>query len=169
MTTENLGYTALPTFRSVNVVEEIVHDLDGREQIWVPLAEGVEMCPQVFDCTNGGWTNLIRIAPGGSLACHYHTGVVHGYTLRGSWRYLEHNWVAGVGTYIYEPNGEMHTLVADPEEGMTTLFVTHGCLVFVDSEGTMIGFEDVYSRLEKCRRHYRAISRDPVELDALIR
>lgn len=167
---KKLGYTALPSFRSVNVTEEIVLDLVDSEIVWVPLAEGVWMAPQVFDCTNGGWTNLIRIAPGGQLACHYHTGPVHGYTISGSWRYLEHNWVANVGTYIYEPNGEMHTLVADPVDGMTTLFVTHGCLVFVNAEGEAIGFEDCFSRLEKCRRHYEATDGlDPAVLDAMIR
>ena len=162
-------YTSLPRFRSVNISHEIVHDLSLDQIVWVPLSDGVWMSPQVFDCTNGGWTNLIKIAPGGQLACHYHTGIVHGYTVQGSWRYIEHNWTAIPGTYIYEPNGEMHTLVADEKLGMTTLFVTHGCLVFTNKDGEAIGFEDVFTRLEKCRRHYREIGRDPAELDALVR
>ena len=31
--------------------------------------------------------------------------------MRGHWRYLEHDWVAKPGTFIYEPAGEAHTLV----------------------------------------------------------
>jgi len=32
-------------------------------------------------------------------------------TMRGHWRYLEHDWIAKPGTYIFEPAGEAHTLV----------------------------------------------------------
>lgn len=167
---DDLGYTQLPKLQSRNLMPEIVlHSAIDGPIVWVPLSEGVWMAPQMFDCTSGGWVNLIRVAPGGSLACHYHTGPVHGYTLEGAWRYLEHDWVAKVGTYIYEPAGEMHTLVADEKLGMTTLFVSHGTLVFTDAEGRQTGFEDVFSRLEKCRNHYRREGLDPALLDRLIR
>jgi 2,4'-dihydroxyacetophenone dioxygenase len=35
-------------------------------------------------------------------------GTVHGYALRGQWRYQEHDWVAKRGTFIFEPAGEDH-------------------------------------------------------------
>jgi 2,4'-dihydroxyacetophenone dioxygenase len=63
--------------------------------------------------------------PGSMVGTHYHVGTVHGYTMRGHWRYLEHDWVAKPGTYIYEPAGEAHTLVIteDSPEPMMTMFV----------------------------------------------
>jgi len=82
--------------------------------VWVPIRPGVSLRPMMFDITNGGWSNLLRIGAGERLACHYHTQPVHGFTLKGSWRYLEHNWVASEGTYIFEPPGEMHS----PELGV---------------------------------------------------
>lgn len=157
-------------FRSVNLVDEIV--VDGGtddEAVWVPIRPGVSLRPMMFDVTNGGWSSLLRIAPGEKLACHYHTQPVHGLTLKGSWRYLEHGWVAREGTYIFEPPGEMHTLLAEAETGMTTFFVTRGSLVYTDAEGRQIGYEDVFTRLALCREHYARTGRDPAELERMIR
>jgi hypothetical protein len=157
-------------FRSVNTIAEIVVDADtGNDAVWVPIRPGVSLRPMMFDVSNGGWSSLLRIAPGEMLACHYHTQPVHGFTLEGSWRYLEHNWVASEGTYIFEPPGEMHTLVADAKTGMTTFFVTRGALIYTDAEGRQIGYEDVFTRLAQCRDHYARTGRDPAELDALVR
>jgi quercetin dioxygenase-like cupin family protein len=36
--------------------------------------------------------------------------VVVGYVIRGRWKYLEHDWVAEEGSFVYEPPGEIHTL-----------------------------------------------------------
>lgn len=157
-------------FRSLNLIPEIVVDSHPEdESVWVPIRPGVLLRPMMFDVSNGGWSSLLRVGPGESLACHYHTQPVHGFTLQGSWRYLEHNWVAGEGTYIFEPPGEMHTLVAGAKTGMTTFFVTRGALVYTDAEGRQIGYEDVFTRLALCREHYARTGRDPAELEAMIR
>ena len=39
--------------------------------------------------------------------------LVVGYVIKGAWRYLEHDWVAREGGYVYEAPGETHTLVVD--------------------------------------------------------
>jgi hypothetical protein len=31
--------------------------------------------------------------------------------MRGHWRYLEHDWTAKPGTFIYEPAGELDALI----------------------------------------------------------
>jgi len=158
-------------FRSVNLIDEIVVDTDAANpKVWVPLAPGVSLRPFMFDVTNGQWSSLLRVDPGKSLACHYHTQVVHGYTLAGAWRYLEHDWVAKAGTYIFEPPGEMHTLVADPQEGMTTFFVTRGSLIYTDrATGKQTGYEDVFTRLALCRSHYAAAGFADSVIEGMIR
>ncbi len=123
----------------------------------------------MFDVTNGAWSSLLRVAPGKSLACHYHTQPVHGFTVKGSWRYLEHDWVAKAGTYIFEPPGEQHTLVADPREGMLTFFVTRGSLIYTDGAGRQNGYEDVFTRLALCRRHYASVGFDDSVINGMIR
>ena len=50
----------------------------------------------------GGFSVVLRGLPGSVVGTHYHVGTVHGYTMRGYWRYLEHDWIAKPGTYIYE-------------------------------------------------------------------
>jgi hypothetical protein len=76
-------------------MSELVIDTEGDDKHWIQLTEDVRQRPLLFDCTNGAWANLLSIRPGGRLKCHYHTGPVHAFVLNGSWRYLEHDWVAG--------------------------------------------------------------------------
>ena len=162
---------APPTvFSSVNVVSEVIEHFDRNDaKRWVPIREGVAFRPFLFDVANGGWSSVLRIAPGQQLACHYHTQPVYGYTIEGSWRYLEHDWIANEGTFIYEPPGEMHTLVAHETKGMMTFFVTRGSLIYTDAAGRQSGYEDVFSRLALARAHWAAHGLDPAELDAMMR
>ena len=90
------------------------------------------------------------------LSRHRHTNPVHGYVLKGRWRYLEHDWVAEEGGYVYEPPGETHTLVI-PEnvEEMITLFQVNGIMLYVDPDGNALGYEDVFTKITMCRKHYQ--------------
>ena len=81
------------------------------DRLWVPYANGVWFQPCCFNVTSGGFSLVLKGLPGSMVGTHYHVGTVHGYTMRGHWRYLEHDWIAKPGTYIYEPAGEAHTLV----------------------------------------------------------
>ncbi|MEA2640607.1 MAG: 2,4-dihydroxyacetophenone dioxygenase, partial [Chloroflexota bacterium] len=103
------------------------------EKLWVPYVPGVWFQACAFNLSTGGFTNVLRINPGHQLNPHYHISTVHGFTLRGRWRYLEHDWVATPGTYIYEPAGEAHTLVVDeqPNEPMMTIFILSGGLIYL--------------------------------------
>ena len=64
------------------------------ERFWVPYAEGVWFQPCCFNVTSGGFSVVLKGLPGAKLGTHYHVGIVRGYTMRGEWRYLEHDWVA---------------------------------------------------------------------------
>ena len=90
-----------------------------------------------------------------------------------TWHYLEHDWVAREGSYIFEPAGEVHTLVvpSDAPEPMVTFFVLQGGLVYVDDvkSGRFTGYDDGFTLLELAREHYRQVGLDPKLLDALIR
>ena len=73
----------------------------------------------------GTWANLIRVSAGGKVERHRHRGAVQGWVMKGRWRYLEHEWVATPGSYIFEPENGVHTLVVEAEE-MVTLFMIDG-------------------------------------------
>ena len=75
--------------------------------------------------------------------------VVVGYVIKGKWRYLEHDWIADEGSFVYEPPGEVHTLVVpDDCQEMITFFIVHGALMYVDPQGKATGYDDVFTRLE---------------------
>jgi 2,4'-dihydroxyacetophenone dioxygenase len=126
------------------------------EKLWVPYGENVWFQPCSFDVTKGGFANVLKVMPGARLSKHYHTSTVHGYTLRGSWHYLEHEWVATPGTYIFEPPGELHTLVvdADQKEPMMTFFVLSAALIYVNEDNSFMAYDDGFTLLELARKHY---------------
>src|SRR5437867_255735 len=143
------------------------------DRLWVPYANGVWFQPCSFNVTTGGFSVVLKGLPGSMVGTHYHVGTVHGYTMRGHWRYLEHDWVAKPGTYIYEPAGEAHTLVIteDSPEPMMTLFVVGGGLIYLDKavDGRFAAYEDGFTLLELTRKHYREAGLDMRSLDLLVR
>jgi 2,4'-dihydroxyacetophenone dioxygenase len=140
---------------------------------WVPYADGVWIQPCCFNVTSGGFSVLLKGLPGASLGVHYHVGTVRGFTMRGHWRYLEHDWVAGPGTFIYEPAGEAHTLVIadDSPEPALIFFVVEGGLIYLDKAdgGSFAAYEDGFSLLELTRSYYREAGFDARQLDLLVR
>lgn len=145
----------------------------SNEKLWVPYAPGVWLQPCHFNLTSGGMSVLLKGLPGAMLGVHYHVGTVQGYTIHGWWRYLEHDWIAKPGTFIYEPAGEAHTLVVteDSPEPAEIFFVVEGGLIFLDKpkNGAMAAFDDGFSILDLCRKHYRQADLDVRELDQMIR
>ncbi len=143
------------------------------ERLWVPYVPDVWFQACHFNVTTGGFTNILKVLPGAKLPAHYHISTVFGYTLRGTWHYLEHDWVAVPGTFIFEPAGEAHTLVvpADAKEPMVTIFVLNGGLIYIDNieNGKMVGYDDGFTLLELARKHYREVGLPLSKLDAMIR
>ena len=125
------------------------------ERIWVPQAENVWFRPLLLNATEGSWCNLLRVRRSGILSRHRHPAPVHGYVLKGCWRYLEHDWVAREGMYVFEPPGEVHTLIVDSDvDEMVTLFHVSGALIYVNEDGQPNGFDDVHAKIAMCRTHY---------------
>jgi 2,4'-dihydroxyacetophenone dioxygenase len=128
------------------------------ERIWVPQADNVWFRPLCLNVSSGYWMNLLKVRKSGILSRHRHPGPVHAFVLKGSWRYLEHDWVATEGSYAFEPPGETHTLVVDEGvEEMITYFQVNGCMYYVDPWGAHVGFEDVFTKIDMCRKHYDGI------------
>ena len=128
------------------------------ERVWVPQAPDVWFRPLMFNTVQGGWCNLLRVRRSGVLSRHRHPGPVHAYVIRGQWRYREHNWVATAGMYVFEPPGETHTLIVDADtEEMVTFFNISGAMIYLDEKDCITAYEDVHTKIEMCRRHYRSV------------
>jgi len=91
------------------------------ESPWVPFQPNVFIRHLSFDVRTNLYSNVLWVKSGGMLGRHRHRGRVFGYTLEGSWRYLEYDWVARAGSYVQESPGAIHTLVSD--EGMKNGFL----------------------------------------------
>ncbi len=138
--------------------EIVVPAVPEDDRVWVPQAPRVWFRPLMFNTVNGGWTNLLKVTKSGLLSRHRHPAPVHGYVIKGSWRYLEHDWIAREGSYVYEPPGETHTLVVDEGvEEMITFFNISGAMIYVDEDGRQTAYEDVHTKIAMCRDHYRNV------------
>lgn len=128
------------------------------ERIWVPQAPDVWFRPLMLNTLQGGWCNLLKVRRAGVLSRHRHPGPVHGYVIKGEWRYLEHDWIATEGSYVFEPPGETHTLTVPAHvEEMITFFNISGCMYYVDEDGQHTGFEDVFTKIDMCAAHYEKV------------
>lgn len=141
------------------------HALDGiviasavpeNESEWVPQQRNVWFRPLCLSASAGYWVSLLRVRRSGVLSRHRHSKPVHAHVIRGRWRYLEHDWVAEAGGYVFEPPGGTHTLVVDDDEEMVTFFKVDGAMIYVDPDGNARGYDDVFTKIELCRAHYAA-------------
>lgn len=159
----------LPGIQPEIAVKAIPED----ERVWVPQAENVWFRPLLLNTVTGSWCNLLRVRKSGVLSRHIHPSVVVGYVIKGSWRYLEHDWVASEGSFVYEPPGEIHTLVVDEASGgateMITFFNISGAMVYVDEKGQPSGYEDVFTKIEMCRKYYAANGLGAEYVDQFVR
>ena len=164
-----------PSAKTTFVVPEMLHqgmltDWLADDRMWVPQTPTVSFKPCLLSASGGYFVNILRVRQHGILSRHRHAGAVHALVLRGSWHYLEHDWVATEGSYIFEPPGDIHTLVV-PEgvDEMITWFHNTGGYTYVDEHGVPIGYEDVFTKIELARKHYKAIGLGDDYVQRLIR
>jgi hypothetical protein len=149
-----------------DIVEEAI---SGDERLWVPMGAGFWVRPLMFDTAHGAWANVLRTETSGVISRHRHACPVHGYVIDGRWHYLEHDWVAEPGGYVYEPAGDTHTLVIDDDSRGHTLFWIAGAMITVDDEGHLLGYADVFTRIEEARRHFESVGLGASYVERLIR
>lgn len=133
-------------------------DLDDDERLWVPQSADVSFKPLALSVSHGYFVNILKVRKRGILSRHRHAGPVHATVLRGRWHYLEHDWWAEQGSYVFEPPGDIHTLeIPDGVEEMATLFHVTGAYIYVDPDGNPTGVEDVFTKIANARAHYERV------------
>jgi hypothetical protein len=85
----------------------------------------------------------------GTISLHRHVAPVEAWVIGGRWRYLEHGWVARAGSYVYEPAGDVHTLVTLGDEEMITLFSVHGPVEYLGPGGEVATVETAETKLRR--------------------
>jgi quercetin dioxygenase-like cupin family protein len=126
---------------------------------------GVSFQPLLLDPEMGVWTVLGTFAPGATLPTHLHTGSVHGYTLKGSWIYLEYpEQVQTAGSYLYEPASSIHTFHV-PEtntEETVVLFLVNGANVMFKPDGSFDSVLDAITVVKLTEQWSKANGDAPV-------
>ena len=160
----------MPSTHPLSPHQIVAHAIPDDERVWVPQAPQVWFRPLMLNTLNGQWCNLLRVRRAGTLSRHRHPAPVHGYVIKGSWRYLEHDWVAREGDYVFEPPGETHTLVVDADvDEMITFFNISGCMYYVNDRDEHTGYEDVFTKIDMCRKHYTEVGLGADYVDQFIR
>jgi 2,4'-dihydroxyacetophenone dioxygenase len=127
-------------------------------RLYVPFTDTVASRPLWISPSTNRWCDILYASAAGLVNRHYHPHEVFALTLSGKWGYLEHDWTATAGDFVYETPGEAHTLVAyEHKDPMKVFFVVTGPLIWLDEEGRSQGHFDVHDYIAMCDAHYDAI------------
>ncbi len=141
---------------------------DGR--LYIPLSETVGSRPLFISPAQNRWCDVLMARGAGMVNRHYHPHQVFAYTISGRWGYLEHDWVATAGDFVYEAPGEGHTLVAyESDEPMRVTFNVTGPLIWLDEDGNPDGTFDVFDYIALCRDHYAKVGLGADYVDRFLR
>jgi len=142
----------------------------GDERLFVPFNETVFSKPLWISPATNRWCDILMAKGAGLVNRHYHPHEVFALTISGKWGYLEHDWTATAGDFIYETPGEAHTLVAyEHPDPMRVFFVVKGPLIWLEENGTSVGHFDVHDYIKLCREHYEKVGIGPDYVKSLFR
>lgn len=140
------------------------------ERYYVPFSETVFSRPLWISPSQNKWCDILMAKGPGLVNRHYHPHQVFAYTISGKWGYLEHDWTATAGDFIYETPGEGHTLVAyQHKDPMKVFFIVEGPLIWLDEEGRSNGHFDVHDYIALCRAHYEKVGIGASYIETLFR
>ena len=133
--------------------------INDEDMPWVPFTPySNEVFIKYIKCdpVRGETITLLKAPAGTTLPKHYHTGTVIVYTIKGGWKYLEHDWVSKQGGVVFETAGTSHTPIALAEYGdeIITLNITQGDLLYYDENDNICAIENWKSSVERYRAFY---------------
>ena len=127
------------------------------ESPWIPFGDRAAIRHLLFDTRHNIFSNILWMKSAGVVGTHKHRGTVVMVCLEGSARYLEYDWVAGPGGFIYETPGLIHTLVTDDPNGVKLFGWLQGPIEFFDDKGNFVETLDVWWFINHyenyCREH----------------
>ena len=140
------------------------------ERYYVPFSDTVSSRPLWISPSQNKWADILMAKSAGLVNRHYHPHEVFAYTISGKWRYLEHDWIATAGSFVYETPGEGHTLVAyESDEPMRAFFIVTGPLIWLDEDGQPDGYFDVHDYIKLCKDHYEKVGIGADYVNTLVR
>lgn len=140
------------------------------DRYYVPFTETVSSRPLWISPTQNRWCDILMAKEAGLVNRHYHPHQVFAYTISGKWGYLEHDWTATAGDFVFETPGEAHTLIAyEHDDPMKVQFNVTGPLIWLDENGEPDGTFDVFDYIGLCKAHYETVGLGADYVDSLVR
>lgn len=159
--------TAAAPFGALPLITADLTDDDPR--YWMKLTDTVTSRPLMIDPHRGGWVECFKIAGPGLVNRHRHTTPALVYCLDGTLGYLEHDWILGAGSFLYEPAGESHSFCCFSDGGARALAVMFGPLTIVDETGKDLMTIDGFEVLQLYRDHCENVGLGKQFAEALVR
>jgi 2,4'-dihydroxyacetophenone dioxygenase len=144
--------------------------INAEDTPWIPYApysDDVLIKYFKIDPVRGETVSLLKLPPGAKLATHHHTGTVIVYTVQGSWKYIEHDWVSRAGGVVYETASTRHTpIVVSEDETVIVFNIVGGELLYLDDQGKVVATENWRSAMNRYLEHCRKSGIVPRDLSS---
>jgi quercetin dioxygenase-like cupin family protein len=111
-----------------------------KEIPFVDVGDGSKLRVLMVDSANGLWIVENVFPAGYRVQTHRHTGPIYAYTTSGAWKYDEYPDINRAGSFLFEPAGSVHTLVA-LEDDTQVWFQMYGVNLNLGPDGSV---ESVY-------------------------
>lgn len=136
---------------------------------WVPFTPySNEVFLKYIKCdpVRGETIALLKAPAGMVLPTHHHSGTVIVYTIKGAWKYVEHDWISKEGGVVFETAGTRHTPVALSEYGdeVITLNITQGDLLYFDESDNLYAIENWKTGVERYLAYCAANGLEPKDI-----
>jgi 2,4'-dihydroxyacetophenone dioxygenase len=141
--------------------------IDDASTPWIPFEpynEAVHIKYFKLDPVRGEVIALFKALAGAELPRHRHSGTKLVYTVHGNWKYKEYDWIAHTGSIVFETACSTHTPQMLPGEGVITLSITQGDLVFLDPRDNVLGVENWRTSMQRYLSHCFAADIMPRDL-----
>jgi hypothetical protein len=128
-------------------------DTDGMP--WIPTGPGKSFRPLRFAAD--GWSELMRLESGSTVAVHRNTGEVHAFNLSGTREIFGSGERVGPGNYVYEPAGMIDGWGAVGDEPCVVHIKVAGVIEYLDEDGRVTETVSAATQREVylawCREH----------------
>lgn len=118
-----------------SLIDPAIHGLPvvPEDRPWIPAGYGEQKYLRL-NLETGEWVLIAKIRPGQQVPYHKHHGGLHLFVMEGELNFVDEDWSAGPGTYVYEPPGNTHVELS--EKGVTMLAWSQGPLEFLNPDNT---------------------------------
>ncbi|HQR22285.1 MAG TPA: 2,4'-dihydroxyacetophenone dioxygenase family protein [Burkholderiaceae bacterium] len=141
--------------------------IDVESLPWIPFApysDTILLKLIKADPITGQWIALLKLPPKTELPMHHHAGTVMVWTIAGQWKYIEHDWVASEGSFVFETAGSRHTPIAVGEGEVITLNIVQGDWNLMSPEGAVLAIENWKSMVDRYLNFCRGMGITPVDV-----